>query len=75
MSDINTLKNRLQDMILKYKTNVNETTLKMFVADMRNLADKYFALTDFSVVIQPTCGNEVDITVKVVGRPSDFGAS
>ena len=67
MSRIQSMKNRLGDMFLRDRGQVDEKTASLIKSEIRRSVENYFAVSDYEVQMAPCDTGEVEVTVRVKG--------
>lgn len=68
MSRIDIYKNRLGEMFLRDRGNVDEKTANMIKSEVRRTLERYFTVSEFNAELSPCDDGEVLITLSVKGR-------
>lgn len=65
MSRIDMVKNRLEGMFLHDRTGIDDTTVRIFECELKELMGRYFALENFECAVAPL---DSSAEIKVIAR-------
>lgn len=67
MSHINSAKSRLGEMFLRDRGNIDEKTAALIRSELKQMMERYFELSSFSVKLSPCDNGEVNVEMKSAG--------